>query len=379
MRARTYVGVWVGVLAALIVTLLLFRSILLPFVAGMAAAYFLDPVADKLERNGMSRTFATTIITIAFLIVVALVLVFLVPLLQQQVVELLTNLPSYFNAIRGWIEPMLQQWASEIEPGRVDKAESIVEKFSERAAQFVLEIVGDLWAGGMALVNLVALLFITPVVTFYLIRDWDILVARVNSWLPKEHAPVIREQARLMDSSLSGFIRGTGIVCLTLAVFYGAALSVAGLQFGLVIGIGFGIISFVPYVGSIGGLIVSVALAFIQFDEPWRIAVIAAIFIVGQLAEGMFLTPKLVGDRVRLHPVWVIFAVLAGGTLFGFVGMMIALPAAAMIGILIRFGIQQYLDSHMFHGDGTPALADSPEPAAIDTGDKTPEGTDPPA
>ena len=355
MRARTYIGVWVGVLAALIILLILFRSILLPFVAGMAAAYFLDPLADKLERRGMSRTLATTLITIAFLIVVALLFVFLVPLLQQQVVELLANLPSYFNAIRGWIEPMLQQWATQIEPGQVDKAETLVEKFSERAAQFVLEIAGSVWAGGMALVNLLALLFITPVVAFYLIRDWDIIIARVNSWLPKEHAPVIREQARLMDSTLSGFIRGTGIVCLVLAVFYGGALSVAGLQFGLVIGIGFGIISFVPYVGSVGGLIVSVGLAFIQFDEPWRIAIIAGIFVVGQLAEGMLLTPKLVGDRIRLHPVWVIFAVLAGGTLFGFVGMMIALPAAALIGILIRFGIQQYLDSHMFHGDAAPA------------------------
>jgi len=301
--------------------------------------------------------------------------VLLVPLLQQQIVELITNMPAYFNAVRGWIEPMVNRWVTEIEPGQVDQAEAIIEKFSDRAAQFVLEIVGNLWAGGMALVNMLALLFITPVVTFYLIRDWDLIVTRVNSWLPKEHAPVVREQARLMDSTLSGFIRGTGIVCLVLAVFYGAALSAAGLQFGLVIGIGFGIISFVPYVGSVGGLIVSVALALIQFDEPWRVAVIAGIFIIGQLAEGMFLTPKLVGNRVRLHPVWVIFAVLAGGSLFGFVGMMISLPTAALIGILVRFGIQQYLDSHMFHGDAAPATDIASDSGAAESDEEPSEGS----
>jgi predicted PurR-regulated permease PerM len=219
-------------------------------------------------------------------------------------------------------------------------------------------MLGNIWAGGMALVNFLALLLITPVVTFYLLRDWDSMVARMDSWLPRAHAETIREQTRILDSTLSAFVRGTGMVCIILAVFYAATLSIAGLQFGLAIGLAAGILSFVPYLGSLGGLIICVGLAFLQFDEGWRIAVIAGIFIIGQLAEGMILTPKLVGDRIRLHPVWVIFAVLAGGTLFGFVGMLIALPVAAMLGVVIRFGVGQYLESKVYLGDEETAEPD---------------------
>jgi len=235
--------------------------------------------------------------------------------------------------------------------------------------QFVLGIVGDIWAGGMALVNFLALVFITPVVTFYLLRDWDNIVARVNSWLPREQAPVIRDQARLMDSTLAGFVRGTGIVCIVLAVFYGATLSAAGLEFGLAIGIAAGLLSFVPYLGSIGGLIICVGLALLQFDEAWRIAVVAGIFVIGQIAGDYVLTPRLVGQRVSLHPVWIIFAVLAGGSLFGFVGMLVSVPVAALIGVLVRFGIGTYLESDMYHGAnseagdaaGEAAVADKPD------------------
>ncbi len=351
MNIRTYSGIWLVAIATLIILLVLFQNILLPFVAGMAVAYFLDPVADRLERTGLSRTLATSIITAAFVIVVVVLLIFAVPLLQAQVVDFLNNLPEYFQALRGWAEPLIERWTDEMEPEKGDRAEAVIENFSERAVHFVLGMLGDVWAGGMALVNFLALLFITPVVTFYLLRDWDSIVARLNKWLPQGQAEIIREQARIMDSTLSGFVRGTGMVCIILAIFYAATLSVAGLQFGLVIGLAAGILSFVPYVGSLGGLIICVGLAFLQFDEGWRIAIIAAIFVIGQLAEGMFLTPKLVGDRIRLHPVWVIFAVLAGGTLFGFVGMLIALPAAALIGVIVRFGISQYLKSQVYLGD----------------------------
>ena len=351
MNIRTFAGIWLAALAVVIILLVLFQSILLPFVAGMAVAYFLDPVADRLERAGLSRTLATTIITTAFTIVVVLFLIFAVPLLQGQIVDFLGNLPEYFQSVRGWAEPVIERWTNKLDTEQTDRADAMIEQFSERAAQFILGMLGNVWAGGMALVNLLALLFITPVVTFYLLRDWDSIVARLNGWLPKAQAETIREQTRIMDGTLSGFIRGTGMVCIILGIFYAATLSIAGLQFGLVIGLAAGLLSFVPYLGSLGGLIICVGLAFLQFDEGWRIAVIAGIFIIGQLAEGMILTPKLVGDRIRLHPVWVIFAVLGGGTLFGFVGMLIALPVAAMMGVIIRFGIGQYLESKIYLGD----------------------------
>lgn len=360
MHGRTYAGLWLAALAFIIVLLVLFQSILLPFVAGMAVAYFLDPVADRIEKVGLSRTFATSIITAAFIIVVVLFLIFAVPLLQGQIVDFLGNLPEYFQSAKGWAEPMIERWTSKIDPEQSDRAEAVIEQFSQRAVQFVLGMLGNVWAGGMALVNFLALIIITPVVTFYLLRDWDSIVARLNKWLPRDQAETIREQARIMDGTLSAFVRGTGMVCIILAIFYAATLSIAGLQFGLAIGLAAGILSFVPYLGSLGGLIICVGLAFLQFDEGWRIAIIAGIFVFGQLAEGMILTPKLVGDRIRLHPVWVIFAVLGGGTLFGFVGMLLALPVAALMGVVVRFGLDQYLESKIYRGDGPDEISETP-------------------
>lgn len=362
MSGRNYVLVWFGIFAALIVVVVVLRDILLPFVIGMAVAYLLDPVADKLQRWGMSRTLATTILTVAFLLVIFLGIAFLLPVLQQQIVNLLGNLPSYFATIRDWAKPIIERWMNELDPKDVERLESAVGQFSGRAVQYVLNLIGNIWAGGMALVGFLGILFITPVVTFYLLRDWDSLIKRIDGWLPVAYANTIRTQAREMDLTLAGFVRGTGMVCLVLAVFYGAALSLAGLDFGLVIGIAAGLISFVPYLGSIGGLAVSVGLAMLQFDEGWRVAVIAAIFGVGQVLEGFILTPKFVGDRVKLHPVWVIFGVLAGGSLFGFVGMFISLPVAAMVGVLVRFGISHYLTSPLYHGPKRAEGDDDPPP-----------------
>lgn len=362
MSARNYVLIWLGIFAALIVLMIVLRGVLLPFVIGMAVAYFLDPVADKLERWGLSRTLATTLLTVAFLVVVFLAIAFLLPVLQRQLVDFLGNLPGYFQTIRAWAQPAIEGWMRRLDPEDVQRIENAVGAFSGRAIQYVLGLVGNIWAGGMALVGFLGVLFITPVVTFYLLRDWDSLIKRVDSWLPVRQAETIRAQARQIDETLAGFVRGQGMVCLILAAYYGATLSIAGLEFGLVVGIAAGLISFVPYVGSVGGLAVAVGLALLQFDEAWRIGVVAAIFGIGQALEGMVLTPKLVGDRVRLHPVWVIFAVLAGGSLFGFVGMLVSLPVAAVIGVLVRFGIAHYLASPLYHGPGEGEAAPRIEP-----------------
>ena len=350
LKARNYVLIWLGIFVALIILMVVLRGVLLPFVIGMAVAYFLDPVADRLERWGLSRALATTLLTIAFLIVVFLAIAFLLPVLQRQLVAFLGNLPGYFQSIKEWAQPAIESWMSKLEPDEVKRVEEAVGAFSGRAIQYVLGLVDNIWAGGMALVGFLGFLFITPVVTFYLLRDWDSLLKRIDGWLPKRHADTIRQQARQIDETLAGFVRGQGMVCLILSAYYGAGLSIAGLEFGLVVGVAAGIISFVPYVGSVGGLAVGLGLALLQFDEAWRIGVVAAIFAIGQVMEGTVLTPKLVGDRVRLHPVWVIFAVLAGGSLFGFVGMLVSLPVAAVIGVLVRFGISHYLTSPLYPG-----------------------------
>jgi predicted PurR-regulated permease PerM len=213
-------------------------------------------------------------------------------------------------------------------------------------------LLGQVISGGVAIANLISLLVITPVVAFYLLRDWDRIVARVDTWLPRGHAGAIREQAREIDRTLAGFLRGQGTVCLILGVFYAIGLTLAGLDFGLVVGLVAGLLSFIPYVGAIVGLVLSVGLALVQFDDWLRIAVVAGIFFVGQAVEGNFLTPKLVGESVGLHPVWIIFGLLAGGALFGFVGVLLAVPAAAVIGVGVRFALGRYMQSPYYHGGG---------------------------
>ena len=227
-------------------------------------------------------------------------------------------------------------------PDEVDKARAAVMGASEKVIGGALAVIQGVWSSGLALVNLIGLVVVTPVVAWYLLRDWDRIVEAVDGWLPRDHAPVIREQVRIIDRTLAGFVRGQAMVCLILGAVYAIALELAGLDYGLVVGLVAGLISFIPYVGSLVGLALSVGLAAIQFDEPLRIALIAVIFVAGQAIEGNFLTPKLVGEKVGLHPVWVIFGLLAGGSLFGFVGVLLAIPVAAVVGVGLRFALARY-------------------------------------
>jgi predicted PurR-regulated permease PerM len=207
----------------------------------------------------------------------------------------------------------------------------------------------------VALFQLISLVVITPLVSFYLLRDWDRIVERIDAYLPRGSAPAIHDQFGKIDRTLAGFIRGQATVCLILGAFYAVGLSLVGLEFGLLIGLGTGLISFIPYFGMMVGLAVGISVALAQFSGLGSVALVAAVFAVGQVAEGNFLTPKLVGDRVGLHPVWVIFALLAGGTLFGFTGILLAVPAAAVIGVLVRFTLESYRDSRLYEGLGDDA------------------------
>ncbi|MGH6718321.1 MAG: AI-2E family transporter [Alphaproteobacteria bacterium] len=352
MSVRTQVIAWLAVLATLVAALVLLKDILLPFVAGMAIAYFLDPAADRLERAGLSRTVATTVLTVGFCLAVVLLLVLLVPLLVQQIENLAASLPGYIEAARASLMAWSTSLQAVLSPDDIERVRAALGDAGATLLAWLLDALGSVVRSGQAVLSLVSLAVITPVVSFYLLRDWDKLLARVDAHLPREHAATIRAQAGEIDRTLSGFARGQATVCLILAGFYGVGLTIAGLQFGLFIGIAAGLISFVPFVGSIGGLIASVGLALLQFDELWRVGVVAAIFVVGQAMEGNVLTPKLVGERVGLHAVWVLFALLAGGALFGFVGVLIAVPLGAVVGVLVRFAVAKYLHSGLYTGTG---------------------------
>jgi predicted PurR-regulated permease PerM len=339
---------WLAVLALGVLALYVLREVLAPFVAGAAIAYLLDPVCDRLQRLGMSRTWATTLVTLAFVVLLVLLLLLLVPTIYHQLVSFIESLPAIIETVRSRVQPLLEDLREAAgQTGQIRQAAGDV---VGRAANWALQALGGVISGGLALVNILSLLFITPVVTFYLLRDWDRVLAHVDGLLPREHAETIREQARLVNETLAGFVRGQATVCLLLGTFYAVALSMAGLNFGLVIGLVAGILSFIPFVGTIFGFLASTGVAFAQFDEWYRIAIVVGIFFFGQFVEGNFLTPKLVGDRVRLHPVWVIFALLAGGALFGFVGVLLAVPVAAVIGVLTRFAISRYTASPLYAG-----------------------------
>ncbi len=352
MTTRAQALTWLTVLALLVGMLVLLSNVLLPFVAGMAVAYFLDPAADRLERWGLSRTLATTALTLGFCVVAMLGVVLVVPLLIDQLESLARRLPGYIEAARESLSAWSATLQAVLSPEDLRRVQDALGGAGGRLFSWLLAALGGVLRSGQAVLSLVSLAVITPVVSFYLLRDWDRLRARIDRYLPREHASEIRAQLAEIDRTLAGFARGQATVCLILAAFYGVALTVAGLEFGLVIGLLAGLVSFVPFVGSIGGLLASVGLALLQFDETWRIAVVAAIFAVGQAMEGNVLTPKLVGDRVGLHAVWVMFALLAGGTLFGFVGVLIAVPVAAVIGVLVRYAIDRYLASALYRGPG---------------------------
>ncbi|MGB0682412.1 MAG: AI-2E family transporter [Magnetovibrionaceae bacterium] len=348
-REARYIGIALILLALGWVTSLL-SAILLPFILGAAIAYFLDPVADRLEARKFSRGIATALILLVFLSGVTLLLLLLLPLLQDQILALVDRIPTIIQAVRAKAEPLLEQVQSRISQENLGKLQTAAGDYVGTAVKWAAEILKKLLSGGVAFFNLLSLIIITPVVAFYMLRDWDIMVAHVNELLPRDFAPKIREQAGLIDETIAGFVRGQSLVCLVLAVWYAGGLMLVGLDFGLLIGIGAGAISFIPYVGAALGFIVGVGLALLQFSDWLPVIMVAAVFIVGQTAESYYLSPKLVGERVGLHPVWLMFALMAGGALFGFTGVLLAVPVAAIIGVLLRFAIQNYRNSDLYHG-----------------------------
>ncbi len=358
MTARGQLRFWLFGLGLFVVALYLLRGILLPFVAGMAIAYFLDPICDWLESHGCSRNWATVIVSIGFAFVVVIALLLLVPLLQRQILDFAARLPGYVDSLSNRVLPQLQVIAEHLGIGNLADLRSSVGTQVGAILSWVGGALVRVVSSGVALANLLSLLFITPVVAFYLLRDWDRLVKQIDALLPRQHRDTVRTQLLEIDRNLAGFARGQASVCLVLAIFYAVGLSLIGLDFGLVVGLGVGLLSFIPYVGSITGLVVSIGIALAQFSTWGPVGLVLSCFALGQILEGYVLTPRLVGNRVGLHPVWVIFALLAGGALFGFVGLLLAVPIAAVIGVLTRFAVVQYRDSRYFRGD--PPWPNSP-------------------
>jgi predicted PurR-regulated permease PerM len=345
---RQQVYFWLGALIVFFLLVYLLSPILLPFAAGSAIAYFLDPVVQRLERWHVPRSLGTVLALLLFVVLLLLIFALLVPLVQVQASELSGRIPGLLATARGSAEQLMRLAEQKLPPEDVAKLRDALSSGLGTVATWLARFVQSLLSSGVALANLLSLLFITPIVAFFLLRDWDQIVRRVDNWLPRHYAETIREQARLVDSTLAGYLHGQLLVCLGVGIYYAAALSLIRLEFGLIIGVLAGILTFIPYVGFATGFVLALGLALIQFGSFSGVLLVIVVFAIGQVLESNVLAPKLVGTRVHLHPVWVIFALLAFGSIFGFLGVLLALPAAAVIGVLVRFALARYLESPLY-------------------------------
>ncbi len=350
---RRQIGFWLIAASALGIFLWVFSDILLPFVAGMALAYFLDPVADWLERAGLSRTAATLLILLAFLLALTAALIILVPVLASQLADFIRVLPDYLHKLQSLITSFDPQWLERHLGIEVGSLRQGLNSLLGSGVGFVSSVFQSIWSSGVALFSIAGLFVVTPVVAFYMLLDWDRMVATVDGWVPRDHLGTVRQIAADVNASTAGFVRGQGTLCLVLGVMYAVGLTLTGLNFGILIGLFAGLISFIPYVGSMVGLVLALGVAVVQFWPDWLMVVlVAAVFFIGQFIEGNILQPRLVGKSVGLHPVWLMFSLFAFGALFGFVGLLIAVPAAAAVAVLVRFAIGRYLDSPLYKGHG---------------------------
>jgi len=355
MNLRRQVLFWIATLAVFVVLLWLLHQILLPFVAGMVLAYLLDPLANRIERLGINRFVAAIGIVTLFILIFTLLIILVAPVLVSQLLAFIDNLPVYLTRLQELVANSNRPWLSKIVGEGFSKVE--IGPLMKEGAGAMTVFLASLWSGGRALVSLFSLIVITPVVAFYFINDWPRIVAAIDSWLPREQANTIRGLIREIDAAIAGFVRGQTAVALILGSFYAVGFTITGLSFGLLIGLFAGVLSFVPYAGSLTAFVLSVGVAVAQFWPEWTpVVAVVAVNLVGQLLEGNVLSPYLVGPSVGLHPIWLMFALLAFGYLLGFVGLLVAIPMAAAVGVLVRFALKQYLASPFYTGEERPQL-----------------------
>jgi predicted PurR-regulated permease PerM len=344
---------WLATLVVVVLALWLLSPILLPFVAGAAIAYLLTPVTDRLERYGVNRLAAALIIITLVVLAFVYMILLVAPILAGQLTSFIVAIPGYVGKLQSLLTDQSRPWVQKLLGAGFNPAASISDLVTQGVG-WLTSFLQSLWSQGRALVSLFSLVVVTPVVAFYLMYDWHRIIRSVDDAIPLNQRDTVRELAREIDAAIAGFVRGQSAVCIILGSFYAVTLTVSGLNFGLLIGLISGLITFIPYVGSMTGLVLALGVAVAQFWPQYAsILTVLGIFLVGQFFEGNLLSPKLVGESVGLHPVWVIFALLAFGYLFGFVGLLVAVPMAATIGVLARFALRRYRKSALYTGEGT--------------------------
>jgi predicted PurR-regulated permease PerM len=355
MQFQRNIMFWLAALVVIVFLLWLLRPILLPFVLGMVIAYLLDPLASKLIARGMSRLVAALLILSGFLLIFVLLVLFIAPILSRQFAAFIAHGPEYALRIQHLVDDPDHPWIKTIIGDNLIGSDKAVSDLTNQAMGYVTTFLGSLWTRGRALISIFTLVIITPVVAFYLLCDWDRMLNTVYELIPVPQRDTVRQLGHDIDKTISAYVRGQSGVCLILGTYYALGLTLAGLNFALLIGVVSGLISFIPYVGSLTALVLSLAVALAQFFPDWTsILLVVGVVLVGQFLEGNVISPHLVGHSVGLHPVWLMFALFAFGYLFGFVGLLLAVPLAAATGVLIRFAIGRYRASPFYTGAQAP-------------------------
>lgn len=340
----------IGVLFAVFwYALQLFGPMFAPFAAAGVIAYALDPPVTRLAKAGVPRGLAALAVILAIVAALLLFALLLYPLLRVQIGILILRSPRYALLVQSWALDQLTVLQNQFGTDVVnDKLRDLVSGQAASIMNLVMSTITSVIGGGFAIINLLSVIVVTPVAGFYLLRDWQTMTGMIDSWLPHRYRATIRLQAREIDRILSAWVRGQALCCLFLAAYYAVGLSVVGLDLGLIVGLSAGLLSFIPYVGSILGGATALGLALAQFPNWHGVAWVGAVLFAGQILEGYVIYPRILGDRVELPAIWVIFALLAGGAAFGFVGVMLAVPVAATIGVLCRFWLRRYLASPLY-------------------------------
>lgn len=346
---------WTIVLIATIALVRVLGDVLTPFIVGMAIAYLLNPLVTWLSHH-MPRSIACMIVLVVFILVVLGIILGLSPMIGRQLTEVAHNLPQYTERLYNWFNEFMDTAMGRLGPDNAQKVRDAAGNQVGAVLGGLQQLLKRVVSGGLAVIDIITFLVITPVVAFYCMRDWSEITAKIDNLFPRHNAQNLRNIMSEFNTRLAGFVRGQLLVCLCLGAFYAVILTAIGLNFGLAIGLLAGFLTFIPYVGSIVGFISSVGVALVQYPDYKMPLVVAGIFFIGQFIEGNILTPKMVGDRIGLHPVWVIFALMAGGKLFGFTGMLLAVPVAAMIGVVVRYAIDWYQNSAAYAADHPDAV-----------------------
>lgn len=361
MMKERQTWLWIGVAVVFGGTLYFLQGILMPFFTGLLVAYAMNPAVRQFEKWGISRGVGAGFMIIGFFLLIALLLFIAIPFIQTELLALASHVPQYGERIVGTLKPLLEDAFNYIEPHDVERLRVLASSYVGNVVSWGFKLLANILTNSLALANLLSLIVITPIVAFYCLRDWNLIIDTVDRWLPRPYEPTLRHLFTDINATIGGFAKGQALVCLMVGTYYSIALTLAGLDFSVVVGMVIGVMAFIPYVGALVGCILSVGIALAQFTEWSSVGIVAGIFVVGQSLEGYLLIPYFVGNRIGLHPVWVLFALLAGGVLYGFIGILFALPIGAAVGVIIRYIREYYFKSSYYLGKRSSVRAGSRE------------------